>query len=778
MGSFSEQKSVEIEKLKKANGFLSKLLNAEVQVLENGEDVKLQDILQKNSSFLRKLERDEFEIAIVGLEKAGKSTFANALIESDVLPSAPERCTFTSTRLVYGSEDRAKVEFYTTEEFNKIFKSMLKDLEYEDADNTSFRTLTTYQFENFFQKLEEEKPNLYKAHVGKTDEEIKDILKVRDRLQLDRPIREFFGSEGIESEEFKAYIKGENKGQDTSKPRSVKKIEIESSKLNRLKTAIIYDVPGFDSPTKIHERQTIERLKSADAIILVTNAGRNPSLVGTQLNIITKHSDYDGIPLNEKLFVFGNQIDLVNSEGDIERNKNTLSNDVLKYRIGKRERVFVGSAQKYLVDQKIRDDNYNTKFEFSDGIEEIRSAITEFYENERFSMLQRKIDKNIENLKEIVESVKSRFNDDFDQRSKENEKNRLIRNASRQIESSLEDGLKTLKYRLKQEIWDEGYFTKKFIEEVDKGNYFKDIDQEFVESVKIDTDDSVTMDTPIERINHKIREELQIDFLKEFTKLIIEMTDEKSSEVKKRILTTFAKSIGINTDSSTMNKIEEFIEDTTKEVAHNGDRFSYLIERFSRNIFDVLIARPILSEDRKNKFEAAEIEFKYLDLYYGGDGRLVSMVLNGKDEPVQIGSSATTQKSGHQSVRYRQQTQASKNNSSYIENIWKNAKTATSESELIAEINNDIKNLREILKKAVVKAINLELAFLNGVDKQIKLLVDSFTDREDENAKRFDEFISDVLYEIKQDEIEAINQKIEAIRLKREFVESLKDLEF
>jgi len=38
-------------------------------------------------------------------------------------------------------------------------------------------------------------------------------------------------------------------------------IEIQSSKLKKLKNAIIYDVPGFDSPTKIHERQTLERLK-------------------------------------------------------------------------------------------------------------------------------------------------------------------------------------------------------------------------------------------------------------------------------------------------------------------------------------------------------------------------------------------------------------------------------------------------------------------------------------------------------------------------------------
>jgi hypothetical protein len=67
------------------------------------------------------------------LEKAGKSTFANALIDNYVLPSAPERCTFTTTRLVSGS-DKATVEFYTEIEFNKIFQEMLAELEYPAAE--------------------------------------------------------------------------------------------------------------------------------------------------------------------------------------------------------------------------------------------------------------------------------------------------------------------------------------------------------------------------------------------------------------------------------------------------------------------------------------------------------------------------------------------------------------------------------------------------------------------------------------------------------------------
>jgi hypothetical protein len=48
---------------------------------------------------LVRLERGEFRIAVVGLEKAGKSSFVNAWLECDILPNESARCTFTTTRI-------------------------------------------------------------------------------------------------------------------------------------------------------------------------------------------------------------------------------------------------------------------------------------------------------------------------------------------------------------------------------------------------------------------------------------------------------------------------------------------------------------------------------------------------------------------------------------------------------------------------------------------------------------------------------------------------------
>ena len=383
---FEQERQALIQKLEEQTNFIQSVQNENnrLGLLNSKQLDDLHDIEDKNSKFLHKLKSNEFEIAIVGLEKAGKSTFANALIGNNAVPSAPERCTFTSTRLVYGT-DRGIVEFYTEPEFNQIFQNLLKEIDYPDAESADYKTLSLERFEDYFNNLENTDPNLYRNHVGKTDEEIKDILKYRDKLTLTGKIKEF-PKEDLYSDKFQAYIKGEKRsdGVDTSKPRSVKRVEIESSKLEKLPTAIIYDVPGFDSPTKIHIRQTEERLKNADIIILVTNVGRNPSLQGTSLNIINNNTDSDGIPLKDKLFVFGNQLDTANSLEQANGNVEILAKDVEKYKIGERKRIFAGSALKYLSELGKAQDNYDGTYEIDARIDEIRDSITNYYQTERF----------------------------------------------------------------------------------------------------------------------------------------------------------------------------------------------------------------------------------------------------------------------------------------------------------------------------------------------------------------------------------------------------------
>ncbi|MBR5091128.1 MAG: dynamin family protein [Ruminiclostridium sp.] len=82
---------------------------------------ELQIMLKKLEALCSKLERNTFDVSIVGLEKTGKSTFANAFMGIDILPTKDARCTYTATNICYGNDDKAEVKFFSKEEFNENF---------------------------------------------------------------------------------------------------------------------------------------------------------------------------------------------------------------------------------------------------------------------------------------------------------------------------------------------------------------------------------------------------------------------------------------------------------------------------------------------------------------------------------------------------------------------------------------------------------------------------------------------------------------------------------
>lgn len=800
---FEQERQALIQKLEEQTNFIQSVQNENnrLGLLNSKQLDDLHDIEDKNSKFLHKLKSNEFEIAIVGLEKAGKSTFANALIGNNAVPSAPERCTFTSTRLVYGA-DRGIVEFYTEPEFNQIFQNLLKEIDYPDAESADYKTLSLERFEDYFNNLENTDPNLYRNHVGKTDEEIKDILKYRDKLTLTGKIKEF-PKEDLYSDKFQAYIKGEKRsdGVDTSKPRSVKRVEIESSKLEKLPTAIIYDVPGFDSPTKIHIRQTEERLKNADIIILVTNVGRNPSLQGTSLNIINNNTDSDGIPLKDKLFVFGNQLDTANSLEQANGNIEILAKDVEKYKIGERKRIFAGSALKYLSELGKAQDNYDGTYTIDANIDEIRDSITNYYQTERFEILKTKISNNQKMLIDLFNDVMKSFNhsdfgDDFNEQS---ERSIITRETYQRIESNLKSSLEELKLKLKREIYDDRFFTMQFKDDVDSLGYFFPISEDKFDDILMKEDDSVTPDIAAERINQAIRKDVHKIFLQNYSKLIHNLTNQKSKEIEYRLLKTVTDAV---LDGSRISVSYEEIEEQCKNlitkitgnIAHNNDRFDYLIERFSRNLFDIMLSYPLLSNDRKDKFDKAKNEFRYLDGFYqNADGTLINLLLSQRKETIlekgkvynalveviKLAEKTISHGSPLPAVLSFAKDFLNKGGNSVVTTDYQYTDVVTgvtrskTKEAVVNEINTDIANLKDILIKAVIPAINLELAFFNGIDKQIKLLIDA-QNRTNENAEILNKFLSYIVPIVKKQEFDNINQKIETHKLKLEFMEKIK----
>ena len=116
--------SWEIEKLKYIrileviiNGISNILRMDSYSIMADTLREKLVEWKTDSEKLFHKLKNNEFEIAIVGLEKAGKSSFSNAFIENSLLPTDQGRCTYTSTCIAYNEADIAEISFYTKEEF-------------------------------------------------------------------------------------------------------------------------------------------------------------------------------------------------------------------------------------------------------------------------------------------------------------------------------------------------------------------------------------------------------------------------------------------------------------------------------------------------------------------------------------------------------------------------------------------------------------------------------------------------------------------------------------
>lgn len=158
---------------------------------------------------------------------------------------------------------------------------------------------------------------------------------------------------------------------------AVKEVRIRSGALHEMKNAVIFDVPGFNSPTEMHKAQTKLRMKSADAIIVVAS-GAEPSITGESLKIL-RESDDDGNLLSNKLFVFSNKTDRA---ADIPKNI------AVTYREWIEKWGFLNSAQKHRI-------VFGSALWYLESIKEVSSTIATRGIEERKDQIHKRFELNI-----------------------------------------------------------------------------------------------------------------------------------------------------------------------------------------------------------------------------------------------------------------------------------------------------------------------------------------------------------------------------------------------
>ena len=128
MATWLETCAKQLTRLEKTSVLSDKLISLSNKTGIDISPEMVQKIEHEHDRLNRQLERlraNRFEVAVIGLEKAGKSALLNAWLGQEILPSARERCTFTSTEIWSAQTEQDQllsIQYYSREEIATLQK--------------------------------------------------------------------------------------------------------------------------------------------------------------------------------------------------------------------------------------------------------------------------------------------------------------------------------------------------------------------------------------------------------------------------------------------------------------------------------------------------------------------------------------------------------------------------------------------------------------------------------------------------------------------------------
>lgn len=584
---------------------------------------QLSRVLSKARNLLPKLEDGIFEIAVIGMEKAGKSSFVNAYLDRAILPTANKRCTFTSTCVCHSPDnDRGIVEFYSKQEFDKLFTQKLAELGIPEPNKFNMSTLGIEHYRQLYDKhASADKKKLYENSLNKEVEET--ILNNADLARyLDQPARTFWGNE-LEGDEFKSFITVPGKAM------AVRNVTIYSTKLGKMKDAKLYDVPGFDSPTAMHKEQTKAKMADADVVIMIAN-GELPSLTSPALDMYTNSPDEYGCTVRDKIFVFANKVDKVATRQDLEDNKSeTYYEWIDKHRIvppANKHRFVFGSTNAALGDKVAGGMESRGKMDmFGEeyGLEELKGKLGSYYEKERLPAL-------ISQVNQLRHEVQNIFSVLKEQDLEKDTSELLARKVAMDVLDEQKKALTTILENLRNELNERTIKEKPLKKDIaDKiGNI---ITEEKYRITKKDEEEihktfpSIGLGEQPEKMDAKLRERRFKIMHGDFTDAILGTVVVQHDGVRDEIIKRFLASFGVEASNP---GVEELIRNTAMfcnlDKSEDAAYYNSLIERFARDLFEVQIQFRH-GQDRLNKFREEISNFFSLGVFY-------DLHENGEDE--------------------------------------------------------------------------------------------------------------------------------------------------
>ncbi len=399
----------------------------------------------------KRLDKSEFRIAVVGLEKAGKSTFVNAWLGCDLLPAKSQRCTFTTTQ-IYSVPDETSQRL--------------------EVDPKSHQ-----QFGRLCRELEAAKVGADKSQAAKAETDLNTIRKnvntLKSVLEASPPRKSFINLDDIKSD-LRKYVA------DECYAHAIQEARLFTSRLAEAEGIVFYDVPGLDSGLAKHIEESRDMLTDCDAVILIQ---RYPSLRGHEKDLIKFAREGDKhIGLEEKLFVFFGRMDSFNSRESFEKDFNAVLQEWRQETNLAQERIIGGSAGAHLVLHGVADQEtieyvglpedvtaklnriLNTQHDLNHlknltGIDEIKQRINAYLNTERVLILERRCNAMISNIyqqsSELYRQVSARYPEDPEEARKQFESDRRLEftlwfnGKKQQIRAAMHNHFEQVKHQLK-----------------------------------------------------------------------------------------------------------------------------------------------------------------------------------------------------------------------------------------------------------------------------------------------------------------------------------------
>jgi hypothetical protein len=315
---------------------------------------------------LERLRANRFEVAVIGLEKAGKSALLNAWLGTEILPSADERCTYTTTELWSAP----------TEEAQEL------RIEYRAVIEIEAMLAQQKAVANPDQNLQND--------IAETKRWMAQILKYAGLPETVRSFRELTEI----TEELKQAV-FENRPQ----ARAIRRIQLKTTALRSDRDIVFHDVPGFDSPVEMHRKQAERKLSECDAIIFAKLMA-NPTLTGPVLNLLRLADAEDPhVKVADKVFVVLTRADSVSTKDEFH---NLWEKNKLEWPGVPSERILPVCATARLAQLGTGSPETNAKgrvglqrldeLGVNNGIEALRDSVDHYIDHERIGVLKRRCD--------------------------------------------------------------------------------------------------------------------------------------------------------------------------------------------------------------------------------------------------------------------------------------------------------------------------------------------------------------------------------------------------